>query len=1076
MNAAFSAYLRALRSTRASGQATEHSYRPALESLIQATGGKGVRAINEPTQGEYGAPDFIVLRDDVPVGHIECKNIGVDLDDAEQSAQLQRYRDALPNLILTDYVEFRWYVNGERQAAATLASAGDDKLRAMPAAETTVGALWESFFNADAASISNPAELAQRMAGKARLLRKHLCGILAQDDDDVAPLRQLLASYRKVLISDLSPDGFADLQAQTVAYGLFAARWLHDGAPADFTRQSAIFAQTTPFLRDVFGRVAGPTADPRITWIVDDLARLLARAPIAEILEDFGRRTQQKDPIVHFYEDFLAVYDPKLKERRGVFYTPEPVVSYIVRSVDKLLRNEFGLTDGLADTATVKTKSDDGETRTSPRVLILDPAAGTGSFLSETVSVIRADLEQRGLGGAWPDYVNKHLLPRLFGFELLMAPYAIAHLKLAIEIGDDPRQLMMPTGERLNIFLTNSLEEAHESASGPAFGAEIAYEAQQADAIKRDRPVMVVIGNPPYSGESANDGDWIRDLLRGRVDGSPSSYFRIDGGPLGERNKKWLNDDYVKFIRFAQWRIEQTGEGILGFVTNHSYLDNPTFRGMRESLIEAFDDIYVLDLHGSGKKTQRLPDGRQDQNVFDIQQGVAISIFVKRNGGTRPARLRHADLRGERYASDSGGKYGWLAANDVASTDWTELAPKLPSYWFVPRDETLADEYEKEWALKDIFPVNSAGIVTARDKLAIQWSREDMARVASDFAARSAEDARSHYGLSEDSQDWNVSAAQADIRDHPDTDEQITPIFYRPFNTRYTYYTGRSRGFICRPRTEVMRHMLAGPNLGLISCRQQSQQGDWSLCGATRGIIESCAISNKTREINYLFPLYVYTPDGDALDLDIPDRSPNLAPEFVAELAAALNLEFTPDGRGDLQASFGPEDVLHYIYAILHSPEYRRRYADFLKSEFPRIPPPGSRALFAELAAHGAQLVALHLMEAAGDDQPAFNAHGTNLVDKLRYVAPTDDDPGRVYINTAQHFEGVAPETWEFTIGGYQPALKWLKDRKGRNLSYDDIRHYQRICAALAEMPKLMSRIDVTIDAHGGWPLSAPTN
>lgn len=1082
MDRELKAYLRALRKELRSGEATEHSYRPALKTLIEAVGPTGIQAVNEPTQGEYGAPDFIVHNNGVPVGHVECKNIGADLDEVEQSAQLLRYRDALPNLILTDYVEFRWYVNGERQALMNLARSGDDKLKVLPNALITVGATWESFFNADFTLIANAADLARRMANKTRLLREHIHGILKEDEAGIGLLSQLLESYREVLISGLGADRFADLQAQTVAYGLFAARWLHQGAPADFTRKSAIFEQTTPFLQNVFNQVAGPTADPRITWIVDDLARLLARADMAAVLEGFGERTWQQDPIIHFYEDFLAIYDPELKEQRGVYYTPEPVVSYIVRSVDKILRDQFQLADGLADTSTVITSGDDGNTQASHRVLILDPAVGTGSFLREVVSTIRSGLDEKGRGGAWSQYVSEHLLPRLFGFELMMAPYAIAHLKLAMEIEGDSRSFLALPDRQLNIFLTNSLEEAHESARGPAFAAEVAREARQADAVKRDRPVMVVIGNPPYSGHSANKGKWIKDLLRGRVEGSPTSYFHVDGEPLGERNSKWLNDDYVKFIRFAQWRIEQTGEGVLGFITNHSYLDSPTFRGMRKSLIETFDEIYVLDLHGSSKRAERLPDGSLDQNVFDIQQGVAISIFVKRNDDRRPATVHHADLRGERNTGDGGGKYSWLATHDVATTGWTKLTPRSPFYFFVPRDDELIGEYEAGWSVSAIFPVNSVGIVTARDKLAIQWTADEMAKVASNFAALDVEDAREHYNLGRDVRDWKVSLAQTDIRDHPNTDDHVARVLYRPFDTRYTYWTGRSRGFICMPRPKTLRHMLAGPNIGLLSCRQQSQQGDWQHCGVTRGLIESCAISNKTREINYLFPLYTYPPGEDSLDLNVPESVPNLAPEFVAEVAAAFDLEFTPEGGGDLEATFGPEDVFRYIYAVLHSPEYRSRYADFLKSDFPRVPLPDRRkgryirrlrrGLFAQLAELGARLAALHLMEAVGDEQPVFSAQGTNLVERVRYVEPIDGDPGRVYINATQHFEGVAPETWEFTIGGYQPAQKWLKDRRGRELSYDDIAHYQRICAALAETPQLMSRIDEVVDAHGGWPLS----
>jgi len=834
----------------------------------------------------------------------------------------------------------------------------------------------------------------------------------------------------------------------------------------------------------VLTRIAGPEADERISWIVDDLALLLAHADMDRILRDFGRRTQHEDPVVHFYEDFLAAYDPRLRDRRGVYYTPEPVVSYIVRSVDCLLRRDFDLPKGLADKATVATQDDKGKPRSSPRVLILDPAVGTGTFLREVVIQIRDEINRQKRGGSWSDYVKQHLLPRLFGFELLMAPYAIAHLKLALEIGGGRRRFSLPKGQRLNVFLTNSLEPGREAVGRTFFGGEIAREAEQANAVKREQPVMVIVGNPPYEGHSQNRGDWINDLMHGRVDDSPADYFSVDGAPLGEQNSKWVNNDYVKFIRFAQWRIERTGEGVLAFVTSNSYLDSPTFRGVRRSLMNSFSEIYLLDLHGNSKKQERTPDGERDENVFDITEGVAIGVFVRRSrAGDQTARIFHADLWGRRETEDGSGKYRWLSEHDLGDTEWTELHPRQPQYLFIPRDDRLAAEYEAGWQVTDIFPVNTAGVVTARDKLAIQWSQKEMARVAADFVNHTAGDVRDRYGLGEDSPDWSVSAAQADVRDHAGADEHVVPILYRPFNTRWTYYTGRSRGFICRPRSAVMHHMLAGPNLGLISCRQQSQQGAWSHCGVTREIIESCAISNKTREINYLFPLYVYPTQDSELGFDGPERSPNLAPEFTAELATAIELKFVDDGRGDLEADFGPEDVFHYIYAVLHSPEYRRRYADFLRSDFPRVPLPDRREgrwtarhrrdLFALLVGLGERLAALHLMDAEGKEQPAFDVAGTNSVGKIRYVPPaTAGEPGRVYVNATQHFEGVAPETWAFTIGGYQPAQKWLKDRKGRTLSFDEIEHYQRICAALAETPTLMSRIDEVIGAHGGWPLS----
>ena len=448
---------------------------------------------------------------------------------------------------------------------------------------------------------------------------------------------------------------------------------------------------------------------------MDDLALLLNRADMAAILEDFGRRTRREDPVVHFYEDFLAAYDPELREVRGVYYTPEPVVSYIVRSVDRLLRDRFGLADGLAETS-----AGDGEGRP---VLILDPAAGTGSFLREVVARIRETIEGKGLGGAWPDYVRNHLLPRLFGFELLMAPYAICHLKLALEIGGTDAGFRMPDGERLGVFLTNTLEEPHERTTGALFAHEIAREAASADSVKRDRPVMAVLGNPPYSGHSANKGPWIAGLI---------NHYKRDFPELRKpAQAKWLSDDYVKFIRFAQWRIERTGEGVLGFVTNHAYLDNPTFRGMRLSLMETFDEIYVLDLHGNAKRKERAPDGSRDENVFDIQQGVAIGLFIKHaDAGNGLARVFHADLWGEREAGPHSGKYGWLAENAVETTQWAQLAPRPPLYLFVPRDEALSEEYDPAWPIPSIFSENgdpAPGIVTTHDQFAISWTPEEAA-------------------------------------------------------------------------------------------------------------------------------------------------------------------------------------------------------------------------------------------------------------------------------------------------------------------------------------------------------------
>ena len=1046
-------YRRGVSATLATGQATEHSYRPALQALVEGLGRDGLRAVNEPSQIDCGAPDFVVIRSGVPIGYIECKDVRTNLDRAETSEQIMRYRAGLSNLVLTDYLEFRRYADGELRETARLGRVdGQGGIIAERDGARVVGALLDAFLGADPPTIADPRELARRMASKARLLRDGIGRILRQEGRS-GPLRDMLGAYREVLIAGLSDEAFADLQAQTAAYGLFAARCLQGEGGQPFTRQSAAFADTTPFLRDVFGRIAGPGIDPRIAWAVDDLALLLERADMASILADFGGRTRREDPVVHFYEDFLAAYDPQLREVRGVYYTPEPVVSWIVASVDRLLRDRFGLAGGLAETMTA---GDEGRP-----VLILDPAAGTGTFLREAIARIRRTIEGRGLGGAWPDYVQNHLLPRLFGFELLMAPYAICHLKLALEIGGTDAGFRMPEGQRLGVYLTNTLEEPHERATGALFAHEIAQEASSADSVKRDQPVMVVLGNPPYSGHSANKGAWIAGLIDRYKDGFPELRKPAQA--------KWLSDDYVKFIRFAQWRIERTGEGVLGFVTNHAYLDNPTFRGMRHSLMETFDEIYLLNLHGNSKKRERAPDGGRDENVFDIQQGVAIGIFVKcADAEEGPARVFHADLWGEREAEDSGGKYEWLANNDVGSTEWTELVPRPPLYLFVPRDEALIEEYESAWAVPAIFSPNgdpAPGIVTTHDQFAISWTPEEAAaKVERLLATQSEEEARGLWRLCKQNQ-WQYGRAKQELADGS-WRQRVEPILYRPFDTRTTVF---DRNVAVHRRERVMRHMQAGLNLGLSTTRSTEIAEGWEHVFVSRAPIQHHAVSLK--EINYLFPLYLYPTETPANVGTI--RELNLDPDFVETLRIALDLDFISDGMGDLSGTFGPEDIFHYIYGVLHSPEYRRRYADFLKSDFPRIPLTDDRGLFAAVAELGQRLGALHLMEAQGENPPAFPRTGGNRVERVRYAPPSSaDEPGRVWINRDQSFEGVAPETWEFAIGGYRPAEKWLKDRKSRVLSFDDIAHYCSLCGALVETRRIMIRIDEVIEEHGGWPLT----
>jgi predicted helicase len=1071
-------YIATLEKALTTGDATEHTHRPALKALIEELSA-GVVATNEPKHIECGAPDFVVRKGVTTIGYIEAKDIGKSLDEAEKSDQLKRYQESLTNLILTDYLEFRWYVDGNIRLSARLGTpTKEGKIKPdKPGLEANIELL-NGFLAHKAEAVGTPKDLALRMARLAHMIRNLIVNAFAKEPESGSLHTQLLA-FRDNLIPDLSVEYFADMYAQTIAYGLFAARC---AAPdnKEFTRFDAAqnLPKTNPFLRKLFQYIAGYELDDRIAWLVDDLAQVLAQADMEAVLKNFGKHSGKEDPVVHFYETFLTAYDRKVREMRGVYYTPEPVVSYIVRSIDHLLKTLFNKPRGLADDNT----------------LILDPATGTATFLYMVINEIRQSFA--GQEGMWNDYVAGKLLPRLFGFELLMAPYAVAHLKLGLLLQETGYKFK--TDQRLGIYLTNTLDEAFKHAE-TLFAQWISEEANAAAEIKKEKPIMVVLGNPPYSGHSANAStrkeaikaganywkrlhgkwEWVKakndivDTVPTFIGKLMDDYYVVDDKPLGEKNPKWLQDDYVKFIRFGQWRIERTKQGVLGFITNHAYLDNPTFRGMRQSLINTFTDIYIFNLHGNSKKKEVTPEGGKDENVFDIQQGVSICMLVKEIGNTEPAKVHYADLWGLREE-----KYQALFQTDVNDTDWAELQPHSPFYLLVPRDEAQAEEYEKGWKVTDMFPVNSAGIITARDDLTIRWSCKEVEETVREFTALPVEEARDKYNLGDDTRDWKIPLAQKELKDSGLRSEKIVPILYRPFDTRYTYYTGHSRGFHCMPRGEVMRHILAGKNIGLVTVRQVAE-GVFDHAFVSSSIVESrITLSNKG--IGFLFPLYLYpAKDKEQADksggkeggtqaaMTIQEkREPNLNLTFIKEFSEKLGLQFIEDGKGDLKKTFGPEDIFNYAYAVFHSPTYRTRYAEFLKTDFPRLPLTSDKKVFKSLVEKGAELVALHLMESPTLNKPItkYPVKGSNEVDKVTY----DKKSQRVYINKEQYFEGVPPEVWEFHIGGYQVCHKWLKDRKGRKIGVDDSTHYQKIVVTLKETIRLMAEIDELIP---GWPV-----
>ena len=1038
LHTAIRSYLKSLSDAYAKGDATEHTHRPALQTLLQAML-PGINVTNEPKQIECGAPDFVLSHNNVPRGYIEAKDLDRNLDDAGFREQFSRYGESLGNLIFTNYLEFRLVRDGELISTISIGTLTGGKVRQAPQHFDDLADLLSAFRGYQGQTITSANNLAGHMAVKTRMLAGVLRNALEQDSDSLGlsdevserddELSGQLNAFKERLIHDLDPATFADIYAQTIAYGLFSAR-LHDTTPDTFTRHEAaeLIPAANPFLRRFFQYIAGYDLDSRISWIVDDLAGLFRAADVGELMKDYGKTSERNDPFLHFYETFLGEYDPTLRKSRGVYYTPEPVVNFIVRAVDDILQTRFGLPRGLAD-----------------KVQILDPATGTGTFLSNIVQHIYQTrfANQKGI---WPEYVRSDLVPRLNGFEILMASYAMAHTKLEMVLRDTGCE----TGnKRLRIFLTNSLEEQQHDG-GAMFAQWLSAEARAADSIKRDTPVMVVIGNPPYRGESANKGQWITDLLQ------PYKQ-EPGGGKLREKNAKWLNDDYVKFIRYGQRHIDRTGEGVLAYINNHSYLDNPTFRGMRWSLLQSFDEIYIIDLHGNSKKKEVAPDGSTDQNVFDIQMGVSINLFVKTGNKMKsdPAQVFHYDLYGRRE-----GKYQFLWDHDLARIGFDELEPHPPQYFFVPKDYRLQADYDKGISLVELFPVNSVGIVTARDDFTIYHTPRELKAAIAEFRNMDDETARSRFSLGRDVRDWKVALARQDLEENIFTEgnDEAVAINYRPFDTRYTYYTGNSKGFHCGPRREVMQHFLKEKSVGLVVSRQTTDK-NWSGIQISADMIDN-RYHFSYRGIPSLFPLYLY-PDAKQQNIE-QFRMPNLEQAAVDSIGKGLGLKYVTEKQGG-KSSFAPVDILDYIYAILHSPSYRERYQEFLKTDFPKVPYPTDKELFWKLVKLGGDLRSLHLMEHPVLQHlvTGYNVPGSNQVEKIDFESKKPTDlTGAVHINDTQYFDGVPKTAWDFYIGGYQPAQKWLKDRKGRTLTSDDLIHYQRIIVTLVKTSDVMLEID----------------
>jgi very-short-patch-repair endonuclease/type I restriction-modification system DNA methylase subunit len=1183
-------YLAELQAHLTTGEAREHTYRPALISLFESF--NDIQAANDQARTAHGATDFVYRSKsnlDIVLGYGEAKDINVSLDKTEKTEQLDRY-SGYNNLLLTNGIEFRFYKNGKRYSQVEVAKLKDLSLTAIPENFQSLIDEIQSFFEQPPEVIKSGKRLSEIMGAKARRIRTNINILLdanSKDETRAAEISKVYQLMKNLLVHDLEPDKFADMYAQTLVYGLFVARY-NDKTPDSFSRVEArdLIPASNPFLREFFDHIAGPRFEKGLSIIVDELCQVFSVSDVKDIIDKHLKLNESdqadaKDPIIHFYEDFLSEYNPVERKKMGAYYTPIPVVQYMVRAVDEVLKTHFNLPKGLADSSTetydVISQGKKAK-QTYHKVQILDPATGTATFLNETIKFV-AD-KFKGQEGMWPDYAKNNLIPRLHGFELMMGAYTIAHLKLGLtlkNLGVDD------IGKRLGVYLTNSLEEGipHQPDLFSFGLAEaVTHESAEAAHIKSERPIMVVIGNPPYSGVSSNNFEHANRMI---------DKYKVEPGgkqKLQERNPKWLNDDYVKFIALSEDLINKNGEGVLAFITNHGYLDNPTFRGMRWHLAQTFDEIKIIDLHGNSKKKEVSPDGSKDENVFDIQQGVAIIIATKLKGTKqKDANVSVADIYGLRKF-----KFNKLNSDKIK---FSKIALDKKQSYFANKNTEGKAEYEQGFSVAELFIKNSVGIVTAADGILIAESERTLLKQLQDAKNSSS-----------------TQKTQSKLREHAIEEDNIQDISYRPFDTRKLYY---STEVVERSRFDVMKHFLTGDNIGLVFERKPHFKEQPSTVFTVKNIMDVHISGGQISS----GPLWLYDEQG------------NKTSNLNADIVQAIKLK-APD--------CDEQGIFDYIYGILHWTAYRTKYKEFLKIDFPRVPYPANQAEFNKFRAVGEKLRGLHLMTdpSVNDFITTFPVAGTNEVAKLKYepnsplegcpeggveinkntkhspleerseqnrveinktpiklqpskslpqnsglkdlarqnrkagvlsevlfwqqvhkgkfhdldfdrqkiignyivdffiedlslvieidgsthndkgyyddarqeyleslglrvfrvqdgdvksnldsvlqhleqfivesygdevgsATPPSGHPsrgesaqaglGRVYINETQYFGDVPEVAWNFYIGGYQPAQKWLKDRKGRTLSFEDIEHYQKIIKVLSETSRVM--------------------
>ncbi len=1037
---------------------------------------------HEPERKQGSQPDFRVSFQGFNIGYIENKKAGTNLRkivESEKRDQIRKYLELNPNLMLTDYLNFMWVGKDENNAPLVkkeISVASLDELskpiKPKPQTERDLIELFKSFFNHEAAPITNAKDFATHLSVPTKYLKDALIKY-----QEKAQVSSIFNNFKEYLYEELSFEDFSDALAQTLTYSLFIAKLNHPFEKINLDNVRSSIPENFAVIREMADFLKKLDAIKEIQWLLNEILSSINHVDMDSILKDLN---DDKDPYLHFYETFLSAYDPKLREKKGVYYTPDSVVKFIINALDSLLKTHFkdaplGLKSAL-DNENIK---------------LLDFATGTGTFLLEA---FRKALETRKTsdgGTSTKEDKYQNLLKQFYGFEYLIAPYAIAHLNLSQAFKQEFKK-PLKENDALQIILTNTLIQPSEIVAYRGLNPIFEKELKSAQEIKKDENILIITGNPPYSGASSNEGlfewevkatygiepefqtieieknvkltDKIQTLLNSvqiqKQSGSKNalkelkklhSKYKLQN----EKNPKWLLDDYVKFMRFAQNKIKSLGHGLFGFISNNAFLDNPTFRGLRRSLLECYDELYILNLHGNARKKEETPQGAKDENVFNIKQGVSINLFVKKTQATKQ-KIYYYDVYGERAE-----KYDFLAQNDLNSIEWLELAPREPFYLLIPQETLLLEEYEQGFSVQDMFQVGGTGICSQRDHVVFHKDKESLLKLLKDFSTLEPSELRRVYNIKKDGRDWRLEYAIKDVKANANNlEEYIVSCQYRPFDFYYTYYTGKSKSFIAYPRGEVFKHMLPPPpptnpktpnqtrkNVALNIARQSKMHGEWRYVMAHKELVDINLIASAgSMGVGYNYPLYQFKH---------PNYTENFTPEFRSFIDKHYNHHFEP------------LEVLGYIYALLYSPHYRKRYEDFLKADYPKILFTNNKDLFRVLSLLGVELIGLHVLnqeslnysfeklkDATIGESYYKEAHERNPIISKK---PSHNEPEqRLYINHSAYFSGVSEEIHDYMIGGYCVLDKYLKSHKGEPCDFDHVRNIIKVIARTIEIQKTL--------------------